>query len=82
MMIEALNAIYDVDRRATGRVHETCEQLSNDQWLAPQTAGRGSIRDTLVHQVAGMRVSFIAWGGPLPPEEAARRCPPWWCGCW
>ena len=72
-LIEALPVLYDFNRRATERVLDTAEQLTREQWLAPQTAGRGSIRDTLVHLVGGMRVWLITWGGTLPPEEAARK---------
>lgn len=72
MMIQALHTLFDFDRRATERVLDTAEQLSREAWLAPQTAGRGAIRDTLVHLVAGMRVWLITWGGTLPPLEAAR----------
>ncbi len=71
--IEALHTIYEFNRRATERVLDTAEQLTREQWLAPQTAGRGSIRDTLVHLVGGMRVWLTTWGGALPGEEAARK---------
>ena len=72
MMIEAINTLYDYNRRATEQVLTTAEGLTQAQWLAAQTAGRGSIRDTLVHLVAGMRLWLVTWGGSLPPEEAAR----------
>lgn len=73
MLIEAINTLYDYNRRATERVFTTAEGLTSEQWLAPQTAGRGSVRDTLVHLVAGMRLWLVTWGGALPPEDAARK---------
>ena len=72
MLIEALHTVYEFNRQATERVLDTAERLTREQWLAPQTAGRGSIRDTLVHLVGGMRVWLTTWGGTLPAEEAAR----------
>ena len=72
MMIEAFHTLHGFNRQATERVLDTAERLTPDQWLAPQTAGRGSIRDTLVHLAAGMRTWLIIWGGTLPAGEATR----------
>src|SRR5438093_589662 len=72
-MIEAINTLYDFNRKATEQVLATAEKLTPEQWLADQTAGRGSIRDTLVHLAGGMRSWLTIWGGTLPPEEAARK---------
>ncbi len=72
-MIEAINTLYDFNRKATEQVLATAEKLTKEQWLADQTAGRGSIRDTLVHLASGMRSWLTVWGGTLPPEEAARK---------
>lgn len=72
MLVEAIQTLYLHNRLATERVLDTAERLTADQWLAPQTAGRGSIRDTLVHTVSALRVWLPAWGGTLPPQEAAR----------
>lgn len=72
-MIQALQTAYEFNRKATERVLDTAEGLTKEQWLAAQTAGRGSIRDTLVHLAGGMRVWLTTWGGALPPEEAARK---------
>lgn len=73
--IQALQTAYEFNRKATERVLDTAEGLTKEQWLAPQTAGRGSIRDTLVHLVGGMRVWLTTWGGALPPGEADRGTP-------
>lgn len=73
MMIEAVKTLYGFNRKATEQVFDTAEKLTPEQWLAPQTAGRGSIRDTLVHLVGGQRIWFLTWGGTLPPDEAARK---------
>lgn len=72
-MIDALHTAYEFNRQATERVLDTAEKLTKEQWLAPQTAGRGAIRDTLVHLAGGMRVWLTTWGGALPPAEAARK---------
>ncbi len=72
MLIDALKTYYHYNRITTDRVLDTAEKLTKEQWLAPQTAGRGSIRDTLVHLVAGQRGWLTTWGGVLPPAEAAR----------
>jgi len=72
-MIQALQTAYEFNRKATERVLDTAEGLTQEQWLAAQTAGRGSIRDTLVHLAGGMRVWLTTWGGALPPEEASRK---------
>ena len=44
MLIDALQTYYHYNRVTTDRVLDTAEKLTQDQWLAPQTAGRGSIR--------------------------------------
>lgn len=72
MLIEAIRTLYSYNQLATERVLGVAEQLTADQWLAPQTAGRGSMRDTLVHLVSAQRGWLSAWGGALPPQEAAR----------
>ena len=63
MLLEAIQALYEHNHIATERVLDTAEKLTNEQWLAPQTAGRGSIRDTLVHLVSGMRSWLASWKG-------------------
>ncbi len=75
MMIEALKTVYAFNREATERVLKTAEQATKEEWLAPQTAGRGSIRDTLVHLVGGMKVWMATWGAQLPQGEAERGTP-------
>ena len=75
MLIAELETLYDFNRRATEQVLDTAEKLTKEQWLAPQTAGRGSIRDTLVHLAGGMRVWLVTWNGKLPPEEEKRGTP-------
>lgn len=72
MFAEAMHTLYEHNRLANERVFDTAQQLTQEQWLAPQTAGRGSIRDTLVHMVSSQRVWLTHWGGVLPAAEAAR----------
>jgi len=68
MLVAALQALYAYNTLATERILDTTSALSVEQWLAPQTAGRGSVRDTLVHLMSGQRGWLLAWGGTLPPE--------------
>ncbi len=72
MLVEAMQALYDYSRQATERILDTAERLTPEQWLAPQTAGRGSIRDTLVHLVSAQGSWLTTWGGPLPSGGASR----------
>lgn len=72
MLVEALRALYGYNRWATERVLGVAEQLTPEQWLAPGSAGRGSVRDTLVHLVSTQRSWLAWWDGSLPPDEAYR----------
>lgn len=69
MLLEGIPTLYEHNRIATERVLDTAEGLTEEQWLAPQTAGRGSIRDTLVHLVSGMRGWLASWEGAANPGQ-------------
>jgi uncharacterized damage-inducible protein DinB len=71
-MLEAVRAVYGYNRWATERVLDAAACLTPEQWLTPGNAGRGSIRDTLVHIVSAQRFWLAWWDGSLRPEEARR----------
>jgi uncharacterized damage-inducible protein DinB len=62
--------MYRYDDWATGRLLETAERLTPGQLLAPGQAGRGSIRNTLVHLISVQRRWLKWWNGALPADEA------------
>jgi uncharacterized damage-inducible protein DinB len=70
VLAEALRTLYGYNRWATDRVLDAAEKLSNDQLNAPGVAGRGSIRETLVHMIGTQRGWLSWWDGSLPPMEA------------
>ena len=69
MLIEAIQALYEHNRIGTEIVLDTAEKLTKEQWLADQSAGRGSIRDTLVHLTSGMRGWLASWEGKPNPGQ-------------
>jgi uncharacterized damage-inducible protein DinB len=73
MQLEMLRTLYEYNRWATERLLGASERLTPQQWLAPGTAGRGSVRDTLVHLVSTQRGWLAWWDGSLPPLEAYAR---------
>src|SRR5581483_4772302 len=70
MQAEIVRALYDYGEQATNRVLEAASGLTEAQWLAPGGAGRGSIRDTLVHLVSTQKGWSAWWDGSLPAMEA------------
>ena len=72
MLAEALRALYRYNRWATERVLEASGQLTPEQWLSPGMAGRGSVRDTLVHLIAAQRRWVAWWDGSMSAEQAMR----------
>lgn len=72
MLIEAMRELYGYNHWATERVLDAAAGLTPEQWLAPGTAGRGSVRDTLVHLVSAQMRWLAWWDGSHSPEEAYR----------
>ena len=72
MLAEVIRTLYGYNQWATRRVLEAAAQLSPEQLHAPGDAGRGSIRDTLLHMLATQRSWLVWWDGSLPPEEDYR----------
>lgn len=72
MYVPMIRLLFDYSAWADTRVLKAAEGLTPDQWLAPGSAGRGSIRDTLVHAIAAQR-RWMSWlDGSVPPQEAMR----------
>lgn len=71
MLAEAVRTLYGYDRWAMERVLVAAERLTPEQWLAPGGAGRGSVRDTLVHLIGAQRRWLSWWDGSLPAEQAS-----------
>jgi uncharacterized damage-inducible protein DinB len=72
MLTEVLRALYDYNHWATEIVLDTAAKLAPEQWLAPGTAGRGSVRDTLVHLVSAQNRWLAWWDGSHSAEDANR----------
>jgi uncharacterized damage-inducible protein DinB len=70
MVSDVLRALYGYTSWATARLLDVSGQLTQEQWLAPGGAGRGPIRDTLVHLIDTQRSWLAWWDGSLPPEQA------------
>jgi len=70
MLIDAVRSLYRFNHWATERVLIAAEGLTPEQWLRPGTAGQGSIRDTLAHQIRAQKGWLAWWDGSLSAEEA------------
>lgn len=69
MLADALRALYAYNHWATERVLDTADRLTPEQLDAPGTAGRGSIRETLLHQVHTQRGWLGWWNGSMTALE-------------
>lgn len=72
MLAEALRTFYDYNTWATERIFDTAAQLTPEQLEAPGEAGRGSIRNTLLHLITTHKGWLSWWDGSLTAEEAIR----------
>jgi len=70
MFAEALRRLYEYNSWATEKLLETAEGLSQEQLHAPGQAGRGSIRDTLLHLVNVHKGWLSWWDGTLSGMDA------------
>jgi uncharacterized damage-inducible protein DinB len=67
MFIDGLRAFYVYGDWGTRQLLDVCGNLTPEQWLKPGIAGRGSVRDTLIH-VVGAQTGWLAfWQGKLEP---------------
>lgn len=72
MNLEIIRALYGYNHWATEIVLDAAEKLTPEQWLTDGGAGRGSIRDTLVHLIGGQKRWLAWWDGSLSVEESVR----------
>ncbi len=70
MLAEAIRSLFGHNRWATDQLLTVAARLTPEEWLAPGTAGHGSVRDTLVHAIGTQRGWCSWWDGSLPPMEA------------
>lgn len=72
MLAETLRTLYGYSTWATDRVFDAAARLTPEQLDVPGQAGRGSIRQTLLHMITTQKGWLAWWDGSLPPEEAIR----------
>jgi uncharacterized damage-inducible protein DinB len=70
MHADAFRELYHYNHWATEQVLDAASGLTQEQLLAPGTAGRGSIRDTLVHLVSAQMRWLAWWDNTHSAEEA------------
>lgn len=75
MQADILRSLYDYNRWANERVFRTAELLTPEQLNAPSTAGRGSIRETLLHMLGAHRGWLSWWDGSLSAMAAYQQRP-------
>lgn len=72
MLAGALRVLYGYNQWATGRVLDAATGLTAEQWLASGSAGRGSVRDTLVHVLDAQWTWLARWDGSLAHADPHR----------
>ncbi len=67
-MKEYLKFLYAYNHWANQRILDTCEQLTQDEFLGGQgsSTANPSIRDTLVHTMGAQEIWLARWGGVSP----------------
>ena len=70
MLNEALRTMFEYDRWATGRLLDVAEALTPEQLNLPGNAGRGSIRETLIHLIMVQKRWRVLWDGSMALDEA------------
>ena len=66
MLADAIRTMYEYNRWGTSRLLAKAEEVTSDQWLAPGTAGHGSMRDTFIHVLNAQRGWLSWWDGTNP----------------
>jgi uncharacterized damage-inducible protein DinB len=69
---DAVRDLFAYNRWATERILDAAAKLTPEQLHAPQTAGHGSVRDTLVHVLRPQRSWLSWWDGSLSPGDARK----------
>ena len=70
MLAETLRTLYGYNRWATERVLAAADRLTSEQLDVPGGAGRGSVRETLIHLISTQRGWLSWWDGSLSADEA------------
>lgn len=70
MLAEAMRTFYDYNHWATEKIMGATATLTQEQLDEPGTAGRGSIRQTLLHMIDTHQGWLSWWDGSLSAEEA------------
>lgn len=73
MTTDLIRTFYEYDRWANERIFETAKGLTAEQLNTPGTAGQGSIRTTLLHQVSAQKNWLAWWDGRMSQQEAMTR---------
>ena len=66
MTIEDINLLYEYDRWANHRMLQAASDLSTEQFTRDLGGAFSSVRDTLVHIIAGEWVWLEYWKAPSP----------------
>jgi uncharacterized damage-inducible protein DinB len=69
MTQEDIRLLYEYDRWANHRVLEAASRLDAEQFARDLRAGFGSVRDTLIHIIAGEWIWLSYWKDP--PENSS-----------
>lgn len=70
MLAEALRTLHGYNRWANEHILDIAAGLPPERWLAPGSAGHGSVRDTLLHLLATHRTWLGLCDGSLTVEQA------------
>ena len=73
MRADDIRILYDYDSWAMGRILDTAEGLTEEQFTAPSPLGGDSLRETLIHILdayGGWREGLIA-GGRVPGPDTS-----------
>jgi len=72
MTIDIISYFYRYDFWATGRLLDSMEQLTPEEYTAPGCSGNGSIRDTFAHLLSTHHGWFSWYDGSMTVAEAIR----------
>src|SRR5438105_3560981 len=70
MLANALRTLYGYERFATEQILDTAAGLTDEQLLAPGSAGHGSVRDTILHALTAHRNWLGLCNGSMTAAEA------------
>lgn len=68
--LELIRDFYAYDRWASERIFDAARGLTTEQLNTPGTAGHGSVRETILHQISAQKNWFSWWDGSMSQQEA------------